>query len=107
VPSVLLLEVAPPIVGVEELTRLSEDDEDIVHLTWGLELGIGKALDLSLLEVHAWYFQDSDEGEDSEVGCDLVEEWTYGDVILNHIWSGQYQTEYIDRVPFSSYREDA
>jgi hypothetical protein len=62
---------------------------------------------MSLSEVQAWYFRDSDKGEDSEIGWDLVKEQNYGNVILNHIRSRRYQTEDIDGVPYSSYREDA
>jgi hypothetical protein len=64
-----------------------------------------EALRLSLSEVRAWYFQDSDKGKDSEVSQDLVEEWS--DVILNHIWSGRYWTKDINGVLYSSYCEDA
>jgi hypothetical protein len=56
-----------------------------------LELGVSEMLGISLLEVHACYFRDSDEGEDdedSEIGRDLVEERNYGHVIVNHIRSG-------------------
>jgi hypothetical protein len=45
-------------------------------------------------------------GEDSEVGQNLVEECNFGDVIVNHFRSGQYQTKDIDGVPYMSYRED-
>jgi hypothetical protein len=55
----------------------------------------------------AQYFRDSDKGEDSEVGRELVEECNYGNMILNHSRSGQYWTEDIDGVPYSSDREDA
>jgi hypothetical protein len=72
-----------------------------------LELGVSEVLVVSLSEVQAQYFWDSDKGKDSEVGRDLVEERNYGNVILNHSRSGRYQTEDIDGVPYSSYREDA
>jgi hypothetical protein len=39
-----------------------------------LELGVSDALGVSLSEVRAQYFRDSDKGEDSEVSQDLVEE---------------------------------
>jgi hypothetical protein len=102
---VLPLEVVPPVVGVEGLTRSSPEDL-VVCLTQD-ELGVGEALGLSLLEIRAWYFQNSDEGEDSEVSQDSVEEQNYSDVISNHISSGRYQTKDIDGVPYSSYRGGA
>jgi hypothetical protein len=74
--SVLLMEVAPLVVRVEELTSSSSEDVELVCLTQQLEIGVGEVLELSL--VQAWYFQDSDEGSE------LVEEWTYVDVINNH-----------------------
>jgi hypothetical protein len=52
VPSVLPLEVVHPIVHVEELTMSSSEEAEVVHLTQELELGVGKALGLSLSEVH-------------------------------------------------------
>jgi hypothetical protein len=75
------------------------------HLMGELELGVSEALGISLSEVYAWYFQDSDEGE-SDKDWDLVEECNYGHVIGNHIRSGWYWTEDIDRVPYTLYRED-
>jgi hypothetical protein len=100
------LEVVAPIVTVESLAGSSSEDSEMVHLTCDLELEVGDALGMSLSEVHAQYFQDSNEGKDSEVGRELVKECNYGDVILNHIRSGRYRTEDIDRVPYLSYRED-
>jgi hypothetical protein len=92
-----------------ELTRLSSGDEEVGWLMEDLELGVSKVLGISLLEVHAHYFQDSDEGkgsEDSEIGRDLVEEHNYRHVIVNHIRSGRYRTHDIDRVPYVSHRDD-
>jgi hypothetical protein len=62
-----------------------------------LELGVSEALGVSLSDVHARYFGDSD------VGTKLVEERNFGDVIENHYQSGRYLTKDIDRVPFSIY----
>jgi hypothetical protein len=101
------LTVAPLVVGVEELTWSSLDDVEIVCLAQELELSVGDVLGISLSEVQALYFQHSDKGRDSEVGQDLVEEWNYGDVILNHIQSGRYWSENIDGVLYSSYHKDA
>jgi hypothetical protein len=106
VPSVLPVEVVPPVVAVTELTRSLSEDEEVGLLMGKLELGVSEALGISLSEVHAWYFRDSNEGEDSKVGRDLVEERNYGDVIVNHIRSGWYCTKDIDRVPYVSYRDD-
>jgi hypothetical protein len=91
------LEVVPPVIAVVDLTQLSSDEEEVGNLMEDLELGVSKALGVSLLEVHAQYFRDSDEGESSEMGRDLVDEHNYGQVILNHIRSGRYCTEDIDR----------
>jgi hypothetical protein len=82
-------------------------DLEVDHLAHDLELRVGDELGVSLLEVHAWYFRDSDKGKDSKVGWDLVEEHNYGNVIVNHIMSGQYHTKDIDGVPYMLYREDA
>jgi hypothetical protein len=62
-----------------------------------LELGVSEALGVSLSEVCARYFGDSDAGED------LVEEMNYGNVIENHSRSSRYLTEDIDGIPFSMY----
>jgi hypothetical protein len=59
---VLPLEAAPAIVRVEELTR-SSSEEGVDHLMGDLELGVSDALGMSLSEVYAWYFRDSDEGD--------------------------------------------
>jgi hypothetical protein len=107
-PLVLPVEVAPlTIVPMESLARSSLLDLEVDRLAHDLEMGVGDALGMSLSEVHARYFRDSDKGEDSEVGQDLVEEHNYGNVITNHHWCGWYQTEDIDVVPYMSYREDA
>jgi hypothetical protein len=42
---------------------------------------------------------------DSEAGQDLVKERNYRDMIINHVRSGQYQTEDINRVPYTSYND--
>jgi hypothetical protein len=97
--SVLSLEVVPPFVVVTDLNRLSSDDEEVGNLMEDLELGVSEALGISLSEVCAQYFQDSDEGKDSEVRRDLVEQCNYGHVIVNHIRSGQYCIADIDGVP--------
>jgi hypothetical protein len=67
---------------------------------------VGDALGVSLSEVRAQYFRDSDEGVDSEVGLDLVKERNYRDVITNHARSGRYWTEDIDEVLYASYRDN-
>jgi hypothetical protein len=84
----------------------SSEDAEVGRLMEELELGVSEALGMSLLEVCAWYFRDSSKGEDSKVGRDLVEERNYGNVIVNHIRSGQYRTKDIDGVPYTSYRDD-
>jgi hypothetical protein len=74
-----------------------------------LKLGVSEILGISLSEVCAHYFRDSDEGEDSEDsenGRDLVEERNYGHVLVNHIRSGQYRTHDINGVPYMSYRDN-
>jgi hypothetical protein len=99
----------PLIVAVAELTRLSSGDEEVGRLMEDLELGVSEALGISLSEVRAHYFRDSDEGEDSEdseIERDLVEEHNYRYVIVNHIRSSQYRTHNIDGVPYASYRDD-
>jgi hypothetical protein len=82
---------------------LSEEVE-VVHLMQELELGVSKALGMSLSEVWARYFGDSDTGYDL---VELVEERNFKDVIKNHYWSGRYTTEDIDGIPFSMYDSDA
>jgi hypothetical protein len=84
------LEVAHPVICVEDLTGSLSEDAEVTLLTQDLELGVSKVLGVSLSEVQAQYFWDSDEGEDSEVDRNLVEEQNYGNVILNHIRSGWY-----------------
>jgi hypothetical protein len=79
--------VVPPIVAITDLAR-SLSDKEVGNLMEDLELGVSKALGISLLEVHAQYFQDSDKGKCSEMGRDLVDECDYRYVILNHIRSG-------------------
>jgi hypothetical protein len=101
-PSVLPVEVVPPVIAVEELTRSSSEDEGVGLLMEDLELGVSEALGISLSEVHAWYFRDSDKSDESQVNQDLVEEHNYGDVIENHIRSGQYLTKDIDGVLYMS-----
>jgi hypothetical protein len=56
----------PPFVAATDLTRTSSDDEEVGQLMEELELGVSKALGISLLEVHAQYFRDRDEGERRE-----------------------------------------
>jgi hypothetical protein len=63
-PSVLPLEVAHLVVCVEELTRSLSVESEVVHLMEELELGVSKALGVSLSEVHTRYFGDSDIGTD-------------------------------------------
>jgi hypothetical protein len=82
-------------------------DSEVGHLGRDLEMRVGDALGVSLSEVWAQYFWDSDEGEeDSKVGRDLVEEQNNGDVITNHNRSGRYWTKNLDGVPFALYRDD-
>jgi hypothetical protein len=50
------MEVAHPVVHVGDLTVSSEEEAEVVHLMQELELGVGDALGLSLLEVRARYF---------------------------------------------------
>jgi hypothetical protein len=51
VPLVLPIKVAPLVVRVEELTSSLSEDAEVTRLTQELELGVGEALGLSLLEV--------------------------------------------------------
>jgi hypothetical protein len=95
------MEVAPLVVGVEELTRSLSEDAKVVRLTQELKLGVGEALGLSLLEVQAWYFRDTDKSSY------LVEEWTFADVINNHNHVGRYAYEDLDGIPFSAYGSHA
>jgi hypothetical protein len=59
-----------------------------------LELGVSEALGISLLEVQAWYFWDSDEGKDR----DLESECEYACWLEE--WAHEHQLEY------QLYRED-
>jgi hypothetical protein len=52
---------------------------EVVWLTQELEIGVSDALGISLLEVHARYFWDSD------IGSELVKKWNFRDVIENHL----------------------
>jgi hypothetical protein len=72
-PSVLPSEV----VSLVDLTRMSSDDEEVGNLMEDPELGVSKDLGISLSKVHAWYFQDSDEGEDGKVGRESISERDY------------------------------
>jgi hypothetical protein len=60
-PSAFPVEVVLSFVAVVELPRLSSGDEEVGHLMKDLELGVSEVLGISLLDVCAWYFQDSDE----------------------------------------------
>jgi hypothetical protein len=64
-----------------DLTQLSSDEE-IGRWLDELELGVSEALGISLSEIQAWYFQDSDESKtrdrdlESEHKCQCgLEEW--------------------------------
>jgi hypothetical protein len=46
---------------------MSSDEEEEGNLMNDLELVVSEALGISLLEVHAWYFQGSDEDDDREL----------------------------------------
>jgi hypothetical protein len=89
-----------------EWTISSPADEEVGCLMEDLELGESEASEISLSEVCAHYFRDSDEGEDSEIERDLVEEHNFGDVLVNHHRSGQYCTKDIDGVLYVSYRDN-
>jgi hypothetical protein len=69
---VLPSEVVPPVIAAADLTRLLSEEEEVNNLMEELELGVSEALGISLSEVHAKYFQDSDEGRDSKVGGDIT-----------------------------------
>jgi hypothetical protein len=61
---------------------MSSDDEEVGRLVKDLELGVSEALGVSLSEVCACYFRDSDEGKDrdldSEHECERwLEEWAH------------------------------
>jgi hypothetical protein len=58
-------------------------DSRVVHLIAGLELGVSEVLGVSLSEVCARYFGDSDIGED------LVEERNYG-VLYTFLYAYYY-----------------
>jgi hypothetical protein len=71
----------PPLVAVEELTQTSSDEE-MGRWMEELELGVSEALGISLSEVRARYFLDSDKSENrdrylaSECECERwLEEW--------------------------------
>jgi hypothetical protein len=68
------MEVVHPIIYMEDLTISLSEDAEVACLTQELELGVSDALGISLSEVHARYFWDSD------IGSDLVEEWNLRDI---------------------------
>jgi hypothetical protein len=73
---VLPSEVVPPLIPIADLTRMSSDEEQMEEL----ELGVSEALGISLSEVQAWYFQDSDQSraQDLESECEYehwLDEW--------------------------------
>jgi hypothetical protein len=80
----------PPVVTLESLTMSSPVDSEVDQLARDLEMSVGDTLGVSLLEVCTWYFRDSDEGADSEISQDLVEERNYGNMITNYGRSGRY-----------------
>jgi hypothetical protein len=62
-PSERPSDAVPPLVAIADLTRMSSDEE-----IWGCRWenwssGVSEALRISLSEVQAWYFQDSDESK--------------------------------------------
>jgi hypothetical protein len=61
-PSALPLEVVPLIILVGELTRSESTSGD----TSGIAINISHALGESLFEIQAWYFRDSDTGDEVE-----------------------------------------
>jgi hypothetical protein len=74
---------------------MSSDDEEVARLMEDLEVGVSEVLAVSLLEVHACYFLDSDEGEDRDLDGEHEHEcWLEG-------WACERRLEY------QSYREDA
>jgi hypothetical protein len=80
---VLPLEVVFPLVVVEDLTRTSSVSDEVMEKRMDeSELGVSEALGISLSEVQARYFRDSDTSEkrdrdlDSECEClHWLEEW--------------------------------
>jgi hypothetical protein len=70
-------------------------DEEIGERMEELELGVSEALGISLSEVQAQYFRDSDESEVQDLdGQRERERWQEG-------WAEEH------RLKFQSYREDA
>jgi hypothetical protein len=98
--SVLPREVVCSIVPIKKLWESSDEDEDITQLGRDMQVNISEAFGINLEEVQAQYFVNSDFSDE------LVEEWNYGDVIENHYWSGRYETEDIDGIPFATYNSD-
>jgi hypothetical protein len=94
------MEVAHPVIPVEDLRESLLEDAEVVHLSREMECNIGQALGINLSEVQAWYFRDSD------ISGELIEEQNYGNIIENHYWSGRYQTKDIDGVRFATYNSD-
>jgi hypothetical protein len=81
-------------VAIADLTRTSSDEEMGKQME-DLELGVSEALGISLLEVQARYFWDSDESMawDLDGKCEH-EHWL-------EEWAEEHQLEY------QSYQEDA
>jgi hypothetical protein len=67
----------PPVVAIVELTRSSSGDEEVGRLIEDLELGVSEALGISLSEVHAHYFWDSDEGEERDLDSECEHQLEY------------------------------
>jgi hypothetical protein len=93
--SVLLPKVVPPLVAVEDLTRSSSEVE-LEHHMEELELAVSEALGISLSEVHAQYFQDTDSSEHMEQVLD--------DERKRQRWLAEWAEE--QRVEHWTHRED-
>jgi hypothetical protein len=84
------LKVVHLVVPVEELRESSSEDEEVIRLAQEMESNLGDVLGISLSEVQARYFGDSDTDKEPL----LVQ--NYGGVIESRRGSGQYLFEDMD-----------
>jgi hypothetical protein len=71
------------------------DDEEVGELMQDLELRVSEALGISLSEVRAWYFRDSDKDMERDLDDECEHEHWLEE------WAHEHQSEY------QSYRGDA
>jgi hypothetical protein len=93
---VLHTEVVPSLIAVEDLNR-SLSDGEVEHCMEELKLEVSEALGISLSEVHAWYFQDSNLSKQME--------WDLEGECERQCWLDEWVEEH--RVEHRSYWEDA